>query len=90
MVHYLRQKNGKTIVDADATKDDLSVTVDIRTYSEFLLISNRKVEVIADFDRIQELRGEYHETMHNLSPDELAKKVLTAMAKKYDLDYVTD
>lgn len=92
MTHYLR-RNGKTIVDVEATKDDLSSVVCIEQYSLLLLDEqgDQTFEIIQDFDALQELRGEYHETNYQKeSSNQLAERRLREIATKYDLAYVTD
>ena len=91
MTHYLRL-DGHTIVDVEATSTDISSIVCISEYSRLLLKeSDRQEEVIGDFDRLQELRGEYWETpKQSETPDELAERRLRDIGIKYDLAYVTD
>ena len=93
MTHYLR-KNGNTIVDVEATKDDLSSVVCIEQYSFFLLDQKQidyHEEVIRDFDDLQELRLEYHENNYlKETPDQLVKRRLQEIAAKYNLSYITD
>lgn len=91
MVHFLR-KDGNTIVDVEATKDDISSVVCIASYSKLLLSEqNRQAELIGDFDGLQELRGEYHETPRQQeTPDELAARRLKEIGTKYNLEYITD
>lgn len=92
MTHYLR-RNGNTIVDVEATPDDISSVVCIVEYSCLLLGSpdDRQKEIINDFDNLQELRGEYWETPNQQeTPDELAERRLREIGVKYDLTYITD
>jgi hypothetical protein len=90
MTHYLR-RNGKTIVDVDATKNDVRSVVCIEQYSLFLLEESNQSEIIKDFDALQELRGEYNETNYQKeTPDELVGRRLQEIAFKYELFYVTD
>lgn len=99
MTHYLRM-SGKTVVDVEAVKDDIHPVVCIDAYSELLLREQTLCggltphELIDDFDRLQELRGEFHERPYERpegeTPDELAKRRLQEVARKYDLEYVTD
>lgn len=91
MTHYLR-RNGNTIVDVEATPNDISSVVCIIEYSRLLLREpNRQKEIISDFDGLQELRGEYWETPNQQeTPDELAERRLREIGAKYDLAYVTD
>lgn len=98
MTHYLRI-SGKTIVDVEATKDDIQSVVCIDVYSGFLLREqtlrggSTPHDLIEDFDRLQELRGAFHERPYERpegeTPDELAKRRLQEIARKYDLEYVT-
>ncbi len=65
MTHYLR-RNGDTVVDVEATNDDLRSVVCIVAYSDMLLYDQlmslpenekaRQSEIIHDFDLLQELR----------------------------------
>ena len=93
MTHYLRQ-NGHTIVDVEATPNDISSVVSIVGYT-CLFLSNpgleRQKEIMHDFHGLQELRGEYWETPNQQeTPDELAERRLREIGIKYDLAYVTD
>ena len=99
MTHYLRL-NGETIVDVEATKDDIHSVVCIEVYSGLLLREQALCggltphELIDDFEQLQELRGAFHERPYERptgeTPDELAKRRLQEIAHKYDLQYVTD
>lgn len=104
MTHYIR-RNGKTLVDCDASKDDLSITIIIEEYSKLLLAVHSELlfgkgklpklqEFIHDFDDLQELRAEWFETPDTIktdkSPDALAARRLKEIGKKYDLQYITD
>jgi len=96
MTHFLR-RNGKTVVDLDVWKDDLSCVVCIREYSILLLltpsIAVRMEEVIPDFDNLQEIRGEWHERVKEKGEETLEDFVTRRMkevAKKHGLQYVTD
>lgn len=90
MTHYLR-RNGNTIVDVEATKDDISSVVCLGEFAGLLWDDARPEVVIFDFEALQELRAEYHETNYQKeTPDELAKRRLQEIAVKYNLSYVTD
>lgn len=66
---FLRNRKNESIVDCDVHRTEnevsngryveLSCTVDIKSYSDFLLGLNKekRKEAIKDFDEIQELRG---------------------------------
>lgn len=93
MTHYLRSKEGDTVVDIEVTTDDLHCVIDIKEYTKLLFENeNRKEEVVDDFWELQEMRGSYFELLlcDIMSPDEHAKQLCKAVAKKYDLFYVTD
>jgi len=111
MTLFLRDQYNNSIVDLDCwietSKDDndykyieLSVTVDIQSYS-ILLMANlfRKHEVVKDFSYIQELRGWLWEDYFNeqkSDPDKYddvlakLKTVLKTIGKRYDLTVVQD
>lgn len=91
MTHYLR-RNGKSIVDVEASKIDLRCVICIFEYSAILLSETyRQDEVISDFDNLSEMRGEWHEDPEQFeSPDEFVKRRLCEVGNKYDLQYVTD
>ncbi len=98
MIHYLRLNNN-TVVDVEATKDDIRSIVCIAEYSRLLLkcasqdgvYSDAIVEMMLDFEGMQGLRGEYHETTDKKeSPDEFVRRRLRKVGKKYGLTYVTD
>lgn len=66
MVLYIRDKNNKTLVDIEvwvATENEnkyveLSSTIDIENYSNFLINNlNKHVKIIHDFSNLSELRG---------------------------------
>lgn len=89
MTHYLR-KNGRTIIDIETEKKDIHCVVAIREYSK-LLHSTDSMEIVEDFHKVQEIRGEFWEAYNGeIDPDFLARKLLINLAEKYNLDYVTD
>jgi hypothetical protein len=108
MILFLRDKNNNTIVDIECyvkSEDgssyiELHSAVDIHRYSFFLLENqDRKLDIIADFSEIDELRGWLWEKYFmggTNDPSEYDKviaelrKMLRAVAKKYDLSYVED
>ena len=107
MILFLRDKNNNTIVDIecyvkndDGTYIELHSAVDIHRYSFFLLENqDRKVEIIADFSIIDELRGWLWESYFmggKNNPDKyddviaILRAKLRGIAKKYDLNYVED
>ena len=73
MTHYLRL-DGETIVDVEATKDDISSVVCVIPYSKLLLDEKeRQSEVIVDFDQLQELRAECVKNRRQGKEDPLPK-----------------
>ena len=99
MIHFLRTATNKTVVEATAGKDDLSVVVSIPHYSKLLLDNYERIQqCIADFSVLQELRGEYHEHpsmtrargKHPEPPDEFVERRFREVGVRWDLYYVTD
>jgi len=80
------------IVDIQATTEDIHCVVDIVQYSHFLIESLPDwPEVAIDFGNIQEIRGTFWENpIPSGTPDELAERECKRLAKKYNLEYVTD
>jgi len=94
MTHYLRD-DGKTLVDIEATKNDIQCVVNIAAYSRFMMSwgsESRRQQVIEEFDLINEIRGLYFESEIDtgITPDELAARELKRLAKEFFLGYVTD
>jgi len=103
MTHYLRTRDGTTLVEVETSGEDLSVVVCIGSYSQTLLERlddpNFNIEeFIEDFSELQELRGEWFERQEPpwvgvrspSTPNDLVKERLGALATKYGFSYVTD
>lgn len=99
MIHFLRTENNKTVVDATAGKDDLSVTVMIEPYTKLVMLHNDKWhQLSSDFHALQELRGEYfeHPSMtkangtHPETPDKFVARRLKEIGGRWHLRHVTD
>jgi Mor family transcriptional regulator len=94
VIHYLRNDFNRTIVDIEASKTDLHALVDIEHYTSFLDKIENKVlrrRWISDMSRIQELRGEFHETpCQSRTPDEFARFICNELSDRWGLYYVTD
>jgi hypothetical protein len=92
MTHFLRNKHNETIVDIEATKDDIHCVVDLMTYTYHIptIGKTKRHEFIQDMSAMQEIRGLYFETQHGLTPDKLAIMKCKEMAKKWQLGYVVD
>ena len=91
MTHYLR-KDGTTVVDVETSESDLSCVVCINSFSVLLLGEpERHQEVVDDFHDLQEMRGEWFETVKQAeAPSEFAERKMKRVAEKYNLQYVTD
>lgn len=103
MIHFLRTANNKTVIEATAGKDDLSVAVDLVQFAEILLEINQNrlnelVAFVKDFSALQELRGEYfeHPSMtkahgtHPETPNQFVERRFREVGACWDLRYVTD
>lgn len=91
MIPFLRDRRNNTLVDIEAQPDDIHCLVGVRHYSRLLLSKpERAAEIITDFDRVQEIRGEFFESGWKGTTDELARERLVPLADKYGLIYVTD
>lgn len=97
MVHFLRNTLNRTIVECEVYGNDLSAGTNIKEYSAMLIDLHHKdmhypfIQAIADLDQIRgwwweqaEGSGEYD------SIDDFVKEKFLEVAKKYDLNYVTD
>jgi hypothetical protein len=93
MVHFLRNKENRTIIECEVYNDDLSSSVDIREYTKMflLLLDNTFMESIAELD---EIRGWWWEQAKDSGEyktiDEFVKEKYLWVAKEFDLNYVTD
>lgn len=94
MTHYLRMEDGLTLVDVEAMASDIRCFVSIRQFSRLLLQTgyDKHEELINDFSAIQEIRGDWFEVLPNMkiTTNDLAKRRLSHLAEKWDLQYVTD
>ncbi len=102
MIHKLREHgSGETLVEIEASMDDLSTVVIIRVFGPMLgdIPIDLRPEFIDDIDALNELRGEYWEAAGRSgkvkrtdleTPDELTARRYKAAAEKWGLTYVTD
>lgn len=102
MIHKLREHDsGETLVEIEASMDDLSTVVIIRVFGPMLgdIPIDLRQEFIDDIDALNELRGEYWEAAGRSgtnprtdldTPDELAARRCKEIAAKWGLTYVTD
>lgn len=97
MVHFLRNKQNRTIVECEVYGNDLSTSANIEEYSKMLLDLHNKhlhypfIKAISELD---EIRGWWWEQAKDSGEyktiDEFVKEKFLLVAKEFDLNYVTD
>jgi hypothetical protein len=97
MVHFLRNENNRTIIECEVYKDDLSAGTNIENYSTMLIdLHNKGLHhpFISDISQLDQIRGWWWEMAKDSgdykSIDDFVKEKFMEVAKKYDLNYVTD
>jgi hypothetical protein len=97
MIHFLRNKINHTIIECEVYKDDLSAATNIENYSMMLIdLHNNDLHntFINDISELDQIRGWWWEMAEDSgdykSIDDFVKEKFMAVAKKYDLNYVTD
>ena len=100
MTIYLRDNLNRNVADIEVTSADVRAAVPLMGYSLLLLAQNgleAKAQCIADFERVQDLRGWYHEVFTRKGPypapaatAEAIKGILEPLAARYGLTIVTD
>jgi hypothetical protein len=97
MIHFLRNKINHTIIECEVYKDDLSAATNIENYSMMLIdLHNNDLHnpFISDISELDQIRGWWWEMAEDSgdykSIDDFVKEKFIAVAKKYDLNYVTD
>ena len=97
MIHFLRNKENRTIVECEVYKDDLSAATNIITYSEMLLdFDNKELQkyFIAMIYELDQIRGWWWEQAKDSGEyktiDEFVKEKFLWFVKEFDLTYVTD
>lgn len=97
MIHFLRNKINHTIIECEVYKDDLSAATNIENYSMMLIdLHNKDLHnpFINDISELDQIRGWWWEMAEDSgdykSIDDFVKEKFIAVAKKYDLNYVTD
>lgn len=96
MTHYLRNENNRTIIECETFKKlkedyDLSSNIDVAEYSDLLYFNQDKFnEIKWDFDSLHNIRREWFEGFNEGSMDDFVKEYYTRVAKKYNLNYITD
>ena len=94
MVHFLRNKDNRTIIECQVSKEDLSSAVDITEYSYMLLSIDDKKNFIMWMTQLAEIRGWWWESEEDSnqwkSIDDFVGNKFKYVASIYDLIYVTD
>jgi hypothetical protein len=97
MVHFLRNKQNRTIIECEVYNNDLSSSTNIGEYSKMLIDLHNKdlhypfISSISDLDEIRGWWWEQAEDSGNYkSIDEFVKEKFLEVAKKHNLNYVTD
>lgn len=97
MVHFLRNKENRTIIECEVYGNDLSTSTNIEEYSKMLIDLHNKhlhypfINAISELD---EIRGWWWEQAEDSGEyktiDEFVKEKFLLVAKEFDLNYVTD
>ena len=94
MVHFLRNKENRTIIECQVSKEDLSSAVDITEYSYMLLSIDDKKNFFMWMTQLAEIRGWWWESEEDSnqwkSIDDFVGNKFKYVASIYDLIYVTD
>jgi len=97
MIHFLRNKINQTIIECEVYKDDLSAATNIENYSMMLIDlhnNDLRYPFINDISELDQIRGWWWEMAMDSgdykSIDDFVKEKFMVVAKKYDLNYVTD
>jgi hypothetical protein len=97
MIHFLRNRRNQTIIECEVSTDDLSSATNIENYSMMLIDLHNKdlhYPFINDISQLDEIRGWWWEMAEDSgkykSIDDFVKEKFMEVAKKYDLNYVTD
>jgi hypothetical protein len=97
MIHFLRNQRNQTIIECEVYNDDLSAGTNIGNYSMMLIDLHNKdlhYPFINDISQLDEIKGWWWERVKDSgnykSIDDFVKEKFIEVAKKYDLNYVTD
>ena len=96
MVHYLRDERNRTIIECEtfnklSENPDLSSSIDVAEYSDLLYFNQDKFnEIKWDFDLLHNIRRDWFEGFNEGSIDNFVKDYYSRVAKKYNLNYITD
>lgn len=96
MTHYIRDEN-RTIIECETINKigktiDLSSSIDVAEYSDLLYYNMERFnEIKWDFaGLLNDIRADWFEYEHEISIDDFVKDRYSRIAKKYNLNYVTD
>jgi len=91
MIHYLRTKNNRTIIECEVTHNDLHSYIDVEQYSKILIESDKKNVIVWDFDELHNIRRIWFENEDDSTGiNDFVSNEYRRVAKKYDLNYITD
>lgn len=99
MIHFIKTKQNKTIIECEVAKQDLSAVVNIYNYSmELGQMGHRSMEYIVDFDTLSKIRSTFWEQVpkpSNTPPEkdaieEFVKLKFIDICKKYGYLYKAD
>lgn len=97
MVHFLRNEKNRTIIECEIYNYDLKTSTNIEEYSKMLIDLHNKDQhypFIESFSNLSEIRGWWWEQGKDSgeyqSMHDFVKEKFLEVAKKYNLNYVTD
>jgi len=97
MVHFLRNKGNETIIECSVYKNDLSSAVELVSYSNMLIELHNKdlhYPFLKDMSELDDIRGWWWEMAKDSgdykSIDDFVKEKYMTVAKKHNLNYITD
>lgn len=99
MVHFLRNKNNRTIIECEVGNADLHSSIDVEVYTKEFIIhytnSNSMAnDFMSDISNLDEIRGWWWEKEQDSgdwkSIDDFVKTKFIEVAKKWELNYITD
>lgn len=98
MTHFLRDGENNSLIECEVYDRDLSAAIYLETYSYHLLERidttvniDARYDFISDFQYLNEIRRAYWEDEPGVqTPEEFVAEEFIRVAKKWNLNYVTD
>lgn len=97
MIHFLRNNLNRTIIECEVYNNDLHTATNIGEYSKMLIDLHNKDQhypFINSISELDEIRGWWWEQAMDsgkyTSIDEFVKEKFLEVAKRHNLNYVTD